>query len=234
MLNGQAIAISTLLLLLGRTSPVPSLAQPEAGYLTPCDLAQNPAQYDGAIVTVRGTIDIMFEISRISDATCPSANIWLDAAGLEGPSASLTFGQDEYAQDHEWTEYAPLESDMDGRRYLAGEELSAQWRAFPPRAAISPRLDKNLKKLNRMLRIKCPCPPATYCMSLPSPWSHEVVMTGRFEHVSGPIILRDSQGHRGMLTGFGHMSRYKSRFVLQSVEAIKSTRVGCQGEASSE
>ncbi|HEV8199761.1 MAG TPA: hypothetical protein VGS03_07050 [Candidatus Polarisedimenticolia bacterium] len=202
--------------------------RPNSDDLTPCALALSAASFDGTIVKVCGAIETGFEQSVIRDAECPTLRLWVDwPDGDAGPSVSTTFGSDRYAQSREWTEFASVSSASDTERYLKGEDLAVAWQPWRKRAELVPKRNRNLTMLESLLKQTCTCPPGSGRMDFRR-YDIVATVTGRFEHVPGPVILRNPAGGRGALLGYGHMSGYENRLVLGSVVNLNYRERGCR------
>jgi len=196
---------------------------------TVSEILQDPSGHDGKLVTVRGTVESGFELSLLIDTEQEGQRLWIDWPA-SGPNAtvSTTLGTDRVAWSGRWTEFALVPSRSEALRYLRGEDLVVDWQPWPARASMHPVPDKNLKRMRKLVRDRCPCPKGTYCVGTPGRYAVQATVKGRFEHVPGSIILRDGEGHRGTLSGFGHMSSYNSRLVAERVMDVQATRLRCE------
>jgi hypothetical protein len=182
---------------------------------TVCELAKQPARFDGKMVQVRGRILTGFEKNFLIDDSC-DARIWF--SWRHG-----TYTSSEYEGV---VAYAFIKSPSELKH---PERL--KWKPVQQPRPVALRQDEAYKALDRYVTEfygpettnEVWCPP-TACPA----YSVSATVTGRFDY--SPHKLRAARGKNpGELAtttgGFGHLNFFESQFVLQSIADVAATPI---------
>jgi hypothetical protein len=166
-----------------------------------CDILANPQSYDGKIVRIKGTVIAGFEEFAIKDASCASPGnlIWLaypeGTKGSAGPVASVQL---------QLAANSPGQVDKQNR------------------AAVKLDKNKDFKQFDALLAT--PYAGTSMCLGC-GKYTVTATLTGRLDGVKTVGVTRDEHGKFVGVSGFGNMSRYAARLVLQSVAEVSSQEI---------
>jgi hypothetical protein len=165
-----------------------------------CDVAKNPASFDGKMVRITGTVVAGFDQFIIEDAKDPNCGyqvdgIWLSypagAKGKAGPAAMLV---------------------IQPARNFAGKY------APPARTPVTLQKDKEFKQFDSLLA-QTHQKGADMCLGCVR-YMVTATLVGRLDAVASATLKRDSAGKIIGFGGFGNMNAYPARLVLQSVSDV--------------
>jgi hypothetical protein len=163
---------------------------------TVCDILQNPASFNGKIVRVKGTVAASFDRFAIEDNSCGQHvnSIWLAyPEGTKGKAGATAV-----------VELQPA-------RNFAGAVDAAQ------RTPVQLDKSKDFKQFDSLLAT--PFKEASMCLGC-TRYKVGATLVGRLDGVAKAGVQRDSAGKIVSWSGFGNLSAYTARLVLQSVADV--------------
>jgi len=163
---------------------------------TVCDILQNPESFNGKIVRIKGTVAASFDRFEIEGPACGQHvnGIWLaypeGTKGKAGPVALV---------------------ELQPARNFAGTVDSAE------RAPVQLDKSKDFKQFDSLLA--APAKDDAMCLGC---FKNKVSATlvGRLDGVAKAGVHRDSTAKIAGWSGFGNLSAYSARLVLQSVSDV--------------
>lgn len=180
---------------------------------TVCDILANPQSFDGKIVRIKGLVVAGFEEFAINGAGCGHAvnAIWLAyPEGTKAKAGPVTFLRLQLAKNHP----------------AAATTVT--------RGAVA--LDKNKDFKNFDTLLSTPVKKMSgLCLGCVK-YNVEATLVGRLDATKDSGFIRDAGGSVIGLDGFGHLNRYRTRLVLQSVSDITPQEIDYSngGKAASE
>jgi hypothetical protein len=163
---------------------------------TVCDILSNPQSFDGKMVRIKGMVVAGFEEFAIKGSGCNQMvnAIWLDyPEGTKGKAGPAAFLQLQIAKN------SPLIV------------------ANVSRTPVTLEKNKSFKDFDNFL--STPAKVNGLCLGCVKN-TVTAVLIGRIDGMKDTGLLRDSGGKVTGLAGFGHLNRYTSRLVLQSVAEV--------------
>jgi len=163
---------------------------------TVCDILQNPASFNGKIVRIKGTVAASFDRFAIEGADCTQHvnGIWLaypeGTKGKAGPTALV--------------ELAPAKN-------FTGTLDS------PVRTPVQLEKSKDFKQFDSLLSTQFK--ENSMCLGC-TKYKVAATLVGRLDGVAKAGVQRDSAGKIVGWSGFGNLSAYSARLVLQSVSDV--------------
>jgi hypothetical protein len=165
-----------------------------------CDIAKNPASFDGKMVRIKGTVVAGFDQFAIQDATDPTCgypvdSIWLEyPAGTKGKAGAVAIVELQPAKNFAGTYTAPT------------------------RAAVTLDKSKDFKQFDSLLS-QTHQKGADLCLGC-TRYEVTATLVGRLDSVADASLKRDASGKIVGFGGFGNMNAYPARLVLQSVSDV--------------
>jgi hypothetical protein len=163
---------------------------------TVCDILQNPASFNGKIVRIKGTVAASFDRFAIEDNSCGQHvnSIWLAyPEGTKGKAGATSV-----------VELQPA-------RNFAGTVDAAQ------RTPVQLDKSKDFKQFDSLLA--APFKDNSMCLGC-TRYKVSATLVGRLDGVAKAGVQRDSAGKIVSWSGFGNLSAYTARLVLQSVADV--------------
>jgi hypothetical protein len=195
----KRIVLFALFLLVTACAVTPLRAQ--ALDATVCGILAAPQSFDGKTVRIKGTVIAGFDEFVIKDPSCklPVNAIWLaypeGSKGKAGPVASILL---------------QLANNSPGQAAPAS------------RSAVSLERNKDFKQFDALLSAVYKGPGR--CLGCVRS-TVSATLTGRLDGVANPGIDRDSKGMVTAVRGFGNLSAYGARLVLQSVADVSGQEI---------
>jgi hypothetical protein len=170
-----------------------------------CDVVKNPAQFDGKIVRIKGTVVAGFDEFVVKDAIGPNCGFQVNAIWLSYPQGAK-------AKSGPWAIVT-----VQPARNFAGSYQA------PSRAPVTLEKSKEFKQFDSLLA-QANDKVGGMCLGCAR---NEVTATlvGRLDAVADASLKRDGSGKIVGLGGFGNMNAYPARLVLQSVSDVTSKEV---------
>ncbi len=168
---------------------------------TVCDILKDPASFNGKIVRIKGTVSASFDRFSIEGPGCGQEvnGIWLSypegAKGKAGPIAMV-----ELQPAHNFT----------------GTVDATQ------RTPVTLDKSKEFKQFDSQLAAQFK--EESMCLAC-SKFKVSATLVGRLDSVAKAGIKRDSAGKIVGWTGFGNLSTYTARLVLQSVSDVTTQEI---------
>ena len=166
---------------------------------TVCEVLKNPASFDGKIVRLKGTVISGFDEFAIKDSTCGQAvnGIWLSyPEGTKAKSGPVAMVQ------------------------LRLDKNSAA-ATVPNRVAVTLDKNKDFKQFDSLLATPYKSVTCLGCMK----YTVTATLTGRIDGSKTAGATREGTGKFTAVNGFGNMSLYPARLVLQSVADVSSAEI---------
>jgi hypothetical protein len=166
---------------------------------TVCEVLKNPASFDGKIIRLKGTVISGFDEFVIKDSTCGQAvnGIWLSyPEGTKAKSGPVAMVQ------------------------LRLDKNSAEVTA-PNRVAVTLDKNKDFKQFDSLLATPHKSLTCLGCMK----YTVTATLTGRIDGSKTAGATREGTGKFTAVNGFGNMSLYPARLVLQSVADVSSAEI---------
>jgi hypothetical protein len=166
---------------------------------TVCEVLKNPASFDGKIVRLKGTVISGFDEFAIKDSTCGQAvnGIWLSyPEGTKAKSGPVAMVQ------------------------LRLDKNSAAT-TIPNRAPVTLDKNKDFKQFDSLLATPYKSVTCLGCMK----YTVTATLTGRIDGSKTAGATREGTGKFTAVNGFGNMSLYPARLVLQSVADVSSAEI---------
>jgi hypothetical protein len=166
---------------------------------TVCEVLKNPASFDGKIVRLKGTVISGFDEFAIKDSTCGQAvnGIWLSyPEGTKAKSGPVAMVQ------------------------LRLDKNSAAT-TIPNRAPVTLDKNKDFKQFDSLLATPYKSVTCLGCMK----YTVTATLTGRIDGSKTAGATREGTGKFTAANGFGNMSLYPARLVLQSVADVSSAEI---------
>ena len=166
---------------------------------TVCEVLKNPASFDGKIVRLKGTVISGFDEFAIKDSTCGQAvnGIWLSyPEGTKAKSGPAAMVQ------------------------LRLDKNSAA-ATVPNRVAVTLDKNKDFKQFDSLLATPYKSVTCLGCMK----YTVTATLTGRIDGSKTAGATREGTGKFTAVNGFGNMSLYPARLVLQSVADVSSAEI---------
>ena len=166
---------------------------------TVCEVLKNPASFDGKIVRLKGTVISGFDEFAIKDSTCGQAvnGIWLSyPEGTKAKSGPV----------------AMVQLRLDKNSPTA---------TIPNRAAVTLDKNKDFKQFDSLLATPYKSVTCLGCMK----YTVTATLTGRIDGSKTAGATREGTGKFTAVNGFGNMSLYPARLVLQSVADVSSAEI---------
>lgn len=168
---------------------------------TVCGILTSPQSFDGKVVRVKGTVIAGFDEFEIQDLSCklPVNGIWLaypeGTKGKAGPAAVIQL---------------QLAKNSPGKAVA------------PTRARVAIEKSKDFKQFDALL--STPYRGPGRCLGCVRS-TVSATLTGRLDGVDHPGIERDAKGMVTAVRGFGNLSAYSARLVIQSVADVAGQEI---------
>jgi hypothetical protein len=164
---------------------------------TVCDILAHPKSFDGKMVRIKGTVIAGFDEFVVKDASCkqPVNAIWLAyPAGSKAKAGPAAVVQLQLA------------------RNSSGQTSEAS------RVPVVLDKSKDFKQFDSLLA--APFKGPGRCLGCPRS-TVTATLTGSLDGVDGPGLVKDASGMFTSVKGFGNLTRYSARLVLQSVADVE-------------
>lgn len=172
---------------------------------TTCEILSNPQSYDGKIVRVKATVTAGFDEFVLKDESCnqPINAVWLSyPEGTKGKAGPIAFLRVQVA------------------RNVTLPGGTAQ------RTPVKLEKNKDFKQFDSLLAT--PYKQGGMCLGC-SRYMVTATLVGRLDGVDHAGIARDGNGKIVGASGFGNLSLYRARLVLQSVADVTPNEINYSG-----
>jgi hypothetical protein len=193
------VAAAMMIAVHGMTpSSIARAEEPAPVDVSVCALLTRPLDFENTHVRVRGTVVVGPESFALVDASCSSNTTLFDQVWLDQP------------EDDHLGKYSRGWSGADYMRALASGQLSGSgpetsWQIPLPVGPL------NRKRLHRLYRAidENDCPQA------------DAIITGRFDFAGGGLLVLSRRGSYELVGGFGHLSGFERRIVMEDVRVVR-------------